>query len=264
MSLVFSCVAAHTPLLMPTISKDGIGIIAKTRDAMQQLEQELYLAQPETLLVITPHGKGLPDMMTVNCHPEYVTNFEEFGDLVTKSTWKCDVLLSDRIREDFKSKHLPLTMDSHEQLDYGSAVVLWYLTQHLPDVKVVPLLTSELSNKDHYEFGKELKDEVMSSTKRIAVIASADLSHRVGENSPQGLSPRGVAFDEKVVEVLKSGDLVGLLDIDDEWAMEAAACGSKVLAMLTGIMDEVNHEAKILSYEKPLGVGYLVADMKIA
>jgi aromatic ring-opening dioxygenase LigB subunit len=264
MSLVFTCIAAHTPLLMPTISKDGIEIIAKTRDAMIQLEQELYLAQPETLIVITPHGHGLPDMLTINCSPEYVTNFEEFGDLVTKNRWRCDVMLVDRIREDFKTKHLPLTLDSVESLDYGSAVPLWYLTQHLPDVKVIPLLTSGLDNKAHYEFGKELKDEIMSSTKRVAVIASADLSHRVGENSPQGLSPRGVAYDEKILEILNSGDLVGMTDIDEEWVTEAAACGAKVLTTLAGVVDEVNHETKILSYEKPLGVGYLVAHMKIA
>lgn len=264
MSLVFSCIAAHTPLLMPTISKDGIEIIGKTRDAMQQLEQALYLAQPETLLIFTPHGRGLPDMMTMNCSPEYVTNFEEFGDLVTKSKWRCDMLLTDRIREDFKQKHQPLTLDSQEELDYGSAVPLWYLTQHLPDIKIIPMLTSGLDNKAHYEFGRQLKDEIMSATRRVAVIASADLSHRVGENSPQGLSPRGVAFDEKVQEVIASGNLVGLTDIDDAWAEEAAACGAKVLSLLAGIMDEVNHKTEVLSYEKPLGVGYLVASMKIA
>jgi hypothetical protein len=34
--------------------------------------------------------------------------------------------------------------------------------------------------------------------------------------------------------------------------------------MLAGIMDEVSHKSELLSYEKPLGVGYLVASMKIA
>ena len=264
MSLVFSCIAAHTPLLMPTISKDGIGIIAKTRDAMLQLEQDLYLAQPETLIIITPHGTGLPDSMTINCSPDYVTNFEEFGDLTTKSKWRCDIMLVDRIREDFKAKHLPLTLDSVSQLDYGAAVPLWYLTQHLPNMKIIPLLTSGLDNRTHYEFGRQLKDEIMSSTKRVAVIASADLSHRVGEQSPQGLSPRGIAYDEKVQEIIKNGDLVGLTDIDDDWAKEASACGAKVLSLMAGVLDEVNHETKVLSYEKPLGVGYLIAHIKIA
>lgn len=265
MSLVFSCIAAHTPLLMPTIAKDSLALLEKTRNAMLKLEQELYVAQPETIIVISPHGDSLPDAMTINLNSKYVTNFQEFGDLVTKLEWKPDTMLIDRIREDFKEKHLPLVLESSESLDYGTAVPLFYLTQHLPQVKIVPILTStNLDMKTHHEMGKQLKDEIMSSTKRIAVIASADLSHRVGENSPAGLSPKGVAFDEKIMEIITKHQHLGILDIDDAWVAEAQACGAKVLATLFGIMDEVNHETIVLSYEKPFGVGYLIAHKKIS
>ena len=264
MSLVFSCIAAHTPLLMPTIGKEGLAVIEKTQKAMQQLEQELYVAQPETIIVISPHGDSLPDAVSINLNNKYVTNFEEFGDLVTKLEWKSEIMLIDRIREDFKDKHLPLVLGSSEFIDYGSAIPLYYLTQHLPAIRVVPLITSQLDMKTHYNFGKELKDEILSSTKRIAVIASADLSHRVGENSPEGLSPKGVAFDEKIQSLIAKPHPIEILDIDDAWATEAQACGAKVLATLCGLMDDVRHEPKILSYEKPFGVGYLVARMKIS
>jgi AmmeMemoRadiSam system protein B len=263
MSLVFAAITAHTPLLMPTIGKEGLSVIAKTKEAMLQLEQELYVAQPETIIVISPHGDSLPDALSINLNSKYVTNFEEFGDLVTRLEWKSEIMLIDRFREDFKEKHLPLVLGSSEHIDYGCAVPLYYLTQHLPNVRIVPLITSQLDMKAHHTFGKELKDEIMSSTKRIAVIASADLSHRVGENSPDGLSPRGVAFDEKVMEVITKHDTNGILDLDEDWIKEAQACGAKVIATISGMLDDVNHEAKVLSYEKPFGVGYLVARMKI-
>jgi AmmeMemoRadiSam system protein B len=263
MALVFSCVSAHTPLLMPTIGKEGLAVIEKTKNAMQQLEQDLYVAQPETIVVISPHGDGLPDAVTINLNSKYTSNFEEFGDLVTKLEWKAEVMLIDRIREDFKEKHLPLVLGSSEHLDYGTAVPLYYLTQHLPQARIVPIVTSQLDMRTHHSIGKELKDEIMSSTKRVAVIASADLSHRVGENSPDGLSPKGVAFDEKVLELMEKQNPMGVLDIDEAWVNEAQACGAKVLAMLAGLMDDVRCETKVLSYEKPFGVGYLVASMKI-
>jgi aromatic ring-opening dioxygenase LigB subunit len=265
MSLVFSCIAAHTPLLMPTIAKDSLPLLEKTRNAMLKLEQELYIAQPETIVIMSPHGDSLPDALTINLNSKYVTNFEEFGDLVTKVEWKPDTMLIDRFREDFKEKHLPLVLESSEGLDYGAAVPLFYLTQHLPQAKIVPILTSsELGMKKHFEMGKELKDEIMSSTKRVAVIASADLSHRVGENSPAGLSPKGVAFDEKMVDMVTKGNMLGIVDIDDAWLGEAQACGAAVIALAAGLMDEVNHLTTVLSYEKPFGVGYLVAHMKIS
>jgi len=264
MALVFAGIASHTPLLLPSVGKENLSLIAKTQQAMQQLEQDLYLAQPETIMIISPHGNGLPDALTINANPEYVTNFEEFGDLVTKLRWKSDFMLIDRIREDFKVKHLPLVLDSAESLDYGTSVPLFYLSQHLPQARIVPFIPSQHDIKMHFDIGHNLKDEIMSSTRRIAIIASADLSHRVGENSPDGFSSRGVNFDDKIVADLTNNNYAGILEIDDVWAGEAQSCGTKALAVLAGIMARVNQKTAILSYEKPLGVGYLVASSKIS
>src|SRR5688572_24689469 len=106
MALVFACVTPHTPLLMPTIGKDGLAVIEKTKNAMETLEKELAVLQPETIVVITPHGDSLPDAASINLSAKYVTNFQEFGDIVTKTEWKSDMMLIDGIREDFKEKHL--------------------------------------------------------------------------------------------------------------------------------------------------------------
>jgi aromatic ring-opening dioxygenase LigB subunit len=249
---------------MPTIGKEGLSFVEQTTKAMEALEQELYVAKPDTIIVISPHGKGLPDAVCLNLNDRYVTNFAEFGDLVTKQTWRGDIVLADKIREDFKLKHLPLTLISESELDYGAAIPLHYLTRHLPDVRILPITTaSALDIRTHYQLGKQLKDEIMGSMKRVAVIASADLSHRVGENSPAGFAPRGVAFDEKIRELIEKRKPLGILDIDAAWAEEAQACGGPVLGLLAGIMDDVRHEATVKSYEKPFGVGYLVASLRI-
>jgi len=262
MAVVFSGIAAHTPLLMPTIGKEAFAQLEKTKLAMQTLEQELYVTNPEIIVIISPHGDLLPDAMTINLASKYVSNFQEFGDLVTKLEWKTDIMLIDRIREDFKEKGQPLVLGSTETIDYGVSVPLSYLTAHLPNVRIVPISVSQLDMKAHYEFGKHLKDELMSSTKRVAIIASLDMSQRVGENSPAGFSAKGVSFDEKVIESLTKRPLE-VLDIDEAWTAEAQACGAKVVAMMCGILDDVKHETKVLSYEKPFGAGYLVAHSKI-
>lgn len=265
MALVFTAVAAHTPVLIPSIGKAGLEIIDKTKSAMQVLEQNLYLAQPDVVIVISPHGDALPDAFTINMNSSYESNFEEFGDLVTKVSWKPAMMLMDKFREHFKKSDFPVQMSSHDKLDYGTSVPLFYLTQHMPDLAVVPFMpSSKLDLKTHFEFGKSMKEEIMASTQRIAVIASADLSHRVSEKSPEGLSPKGVAFDEKIQEIMKESNPIGILDIDEEWLSEASTCSARVLAMTFGIMDGVHHQVDILSYEKPLGVGYLVASARVS
>ncbi len=264
MTLIFSGIAAHTPILMPKIGKvEGLKIIEKTSQSMKQLEQELLAARPDIIVIISPHGEMLVDAITINFNSKYVSRFDEFGDLVTKDEWRPATMLIDRLREDFKRLHLPLTLTSEDFLDYGSSVPLHYLTESLKEVRIVPLRpSSELGLKAHFEIGTALKSEIMDSTSRIAVIASADLSHRVGEDSPSGLSPKGVAFYDKVVELLKERNPIGILDVDDDWAKEAQACGAAPLALLFGLLDGMNVEPQIFSYEKPLGVGYLVASIK--
>ena len=262
MALVFSCIASHTPLLVPTIGKGALATISKTEVAMKQLEQELYSTHPETLIVITPHGDQLPDAMTINLSASYRTNFQEFGDLTTKLVWKPNIMLIDRIRENMKEKHLPLVLDSQEDLDYGTAVPLWYLTQHLPNVTIVPIATSGLDMKAHVDFGRELRDEILASTERIAIVASADLSHTLSDKAPGGFSPRGAELDELLTSIVAKQDADGILKIDEALIAEAKACGPKVIGILFGMLADSRYATKVFSYECPFGVGYMVAEMK--
>lgn len=263
MSLVFACVTPHTPLLLPSVAKEKLALLDKTRNAMLELEKDIYVSQPDTIVILTPHGNGLPDALTVNMESRYVTNFEEFGDLVTKELWKPDSMLINRIREDFKSKHLPLTLTSSEALDYGVSIPLHYLAAHLPKVKIVPVMISSLDLKTHYSLGREIKDEIVSSTSRVAVIASADLSQRVSAESQGGLSARGTAYDEKMLEILKQHTHLSILDVDDAWVEEAQTCSSRVLATFFGLIEDINHKTDLLSYEKPFGIGYAVANIRL-
>lgn len=261
MGLVFSCIASHTPLLIPTIGKDNFKMLEKTEKAMQKLEQELYTTNPDTLIVISPHGDSLPDALTINFNSKYVSDFREFGDLTTKLEWKPNIMLVNKIREDFKEKNQPLVLASDESLDYGTSVALCYLTQHMPDIKIVPLITSGLDMEAHFNFGKALKDEILASTDRVAVIASAELSQTLAKDAPGGFSQRGVDFDEKIMALTESQNNAGILEIDEEWTSEAQACGAKVLGVLFGLLDGIQYKSKVLSYEKPFGVGYLVAEI---
>ena len=57
---------------------------------------------------------------------------------------------------------------------------------------------SGLSIQDHFEFGKLLKKEIINCRKKIAVISSGDLSHRLTRNAPAGYSSKGKKFDKKI------------------------------------------------------------------
>ena len=103
---------------------------------------------------------------------------------------------------------------------------------------------------------------------RVVYVASGDLSHRL-PGSHYGYDPRGVEFDGLVADSFAAGEWRGLLSIDPELAKAAGECGYRSLAVLSGVVAAVQASGaetrnRLLSYEGPFGVGYLVGEVEIA
>jgi len=148
--------------------------------------------------------------------------------------------------------------------DWGVEVPLYFLTKELKtkNIKLKTYLTGFESPKKHFEKGKEIIRSLprSASGRRGAWIASGDMSHRLKEDGPYGLHPSGPKFDKKFIELLKKKDIRGILNLDPDFVEEAGECGLRSFCMLLGALEaaKVSWKPKILSYEGPFGVGYLV------
>lgn len=259
MSLVFAALTPHPPLLIPSIGKEAIKKIDKTKRALEKLEEDLYLSHPELIIIISPHGHLLPDAFTINVNPEFETNLTDFGDLTTRLTFRGEMDLASTIREEAKKENFPVVLLSNQSLDHGVAVPLFYLTSHLKQIDILPLGFCNLDYRRHVDFGYFLKECIMNSNKRIAVIASGDLSHSLTTDAPAGFHPSGKIFDNKIQELLATHNTTGFLQLEPDFIEEAAACGFRSLLILMGILRGINFKYKFYNYEAPFGVGYLTA-----
>ncbi len=261
--LSFAAVTPHPPILIPAIGRENTNRIKKTSEAMEELEKKLFETNPDTIIVVSPHGSILPDAFSINLNPRYLSDLEEFGDFSTKVEFKADTALAFRVRELMEDKNIPLVMTSEQFLDHGSVVPLYFLTKRLPNISIVPIGYSLLDLKTHFNFGDFLKEVVLNEDKKIAVIASGDLSHRLTKDAPAGYSARGKEFDEKLRELIVNKNTAGLLNIDPDLVEEAGECGLRSITILLGLLERINYEPEIISYEGPFGVGYLVANFKL-
>lgn len=193
---------------------------------------------------------------------KYQGNFEAFGDFVTKSEFKGEPELAYKIRESL-SASLPITMVTKKELDHGVLVPLYFLTAKLKNFSILPMSYSLLDFKTHYVFGQKLKEIIFSSNKKIALIASGDLSHRLTFDAPAGYSPQGRIFDEQLIKFLRKKAFKKIVNFDSSLVEEAGECGLRSILILLGVLDQVNYKPEILSYEGPFGVGYLVANFKL-
>lgn len=260
--LVFSAFTPHTPLLIPNIGKENIKKISETISAMEQLEKELAEIKPDTIIIISGHHSFLTDHFIINMNPEFKGDFQEFSDLTTELTHTADITTINEIR-DFVEDQVPLTLKSEENMEYGKLAPLYYLTRNIPETKIVPLSYSTANKEAHFKLGKLLKEVIQDSSKRIAVIAAGDLSHKLSKDAPGGFSEKAKKYDELVINTLKEKNIEKFLNISEELIEEASECSYYSLLILLGIINKMNYEPEILSYEHPFGVGYLTVNFKL-
>lgn len=148
--------------------------------------------------------------------------------------------------------------------DWGFNVPLHFLAKDIHGIEVKAHLTDSESPQVHFKRGKELIKN-LEYVKRLAWIASGDMSHRLKEDGPYGLHPSGPKFDREFIELLKKKDIPGILNLPERFVEEAGECGLRSFCMLLGALEgtKIAWRPEVLSYEGPFGVGYLVADIRI-
>lgn len=264
MPLVFSAITPHPPVLIPEIGKDNLDKLKKTQEAIEQLEQDLYAAKPDSIIVISTQENVSNDAFTINLSADYKADFKDFGDFGLELKFKSDFMSMQEIRAgDESNDKVSIIMNSDERLEHGFSVPLYFLTKHNKDVPIIPIAYSGLDYQAHYDFGKFLYDRLMKINKRFAVIASADLSHTLTKESPGGFNEKGQEFDDKVVKAIEKKDFKSIVEMDPALASAAKESGLKSILILLGILSSLEVDPKILSYEGPFGVGYCVCNMNL-
>lgn len=264
MPLVFAAIAPHSPVLVPAIGKEHLKKIKKTVSAMRRLEQELYAARPDAIMVISPHGPADAEHFTLDLNESYACNLKEFGVFDVGLTCRPDMRLASAFKEHLQRRGVPFMLRSEENLDYGVVVPLTYLMEHLKTAAILPISPSLLPLKTHFEFGQAIQEVLMNSDRRVAVIASADLSHRLTRSAPGGYSPYGRKFDDKIMTILNEKKYAALTNFEPQLAEKAGQCGLPPLAIFAGVLDAIDASPEILCYESPFGIGLLTAHYSFA
>ncbi len=259
MSLVFAAITPHSPLLIPAIGKDEIKKMEKTKHALEKMEEEIYVTNPQIIFIISPHSGLFEDSFSINAHTDFVSNFEEFGDLSTKREWKGAPDIAAKINHICRQNDIPLQMVSQDKLDHGAAVPLFYITQHLKDCKVLPIGYSKMDATRHIKFGELLKEIIMDENKRVAIIASGDLSHGLKKAISKTEN-----LDEKIKRFLENKEIEELKKLDgSDLLKQADECGYRSILILMGVLKNMNYKFTNYTYEHPFGVGYLTGSFNL-
>lgn len=263
--MVFGCIVPHPPLLVPDIGRGQEAAISATTQAMEKLTDKLAEQHPQTILVISPHGEYRADTMGILTATSSTGDLSSWGARGPQHHFDNDLEMVALVRREAEAADIPTKSIGEKgyELDHGVMVPMHFLLSGVKGVPLVPLTFSWLSLEIHFAFGKAIRQAAEQSQKRVALIASGDLSHRLIPGAPAGYEPLGKVFDEKLVQALSCLDTEGILNMDTELIERAGECGLRSFVILLGALDGLQVKPEILSYEGPFGVGYLVASFEV-
>ncbi len=254
--LVYSAIVPHPAITIPGIGGQNVhDQIDQTLKALTTIQQELYASKPDTVVIISPHASGRPETLSIHQNKDCQITFKQFGDLANYFNLRTNTGLSYRLIERLETT-APVLAHEETLIDYGSAVPLFHLMNQLREVSVAIIGTAaDMNLTQHFGYGQQLRKPLDTTNERVAVIASADLSH-----DKKGAQPEvGAAFDHQVIKFLEKNSVKELLALAPEQSLAVNECGLRPIALLLGIIADKKYQIKTTSYERGLGIGYLTA-----
>lgn len=256
----------HPSSMIPEVGNSELDKIKNTVAAAVEAAKKIKECNPQTIILITPHGPCFEDAVSISVHPRLKGSFAAFGapDLVLgfetdgllvrhilKKADRLGVNIVELTDDEAKNKGIRL------ELDRGALVPLYYLTKAGFKGQLVHISVGMLSYEEVYTFGKAVQAAIGSVDKRVAVVASGNLSHCGSVDGE--LNAKGREFDLKVMEAVEKLNIKALLQMDREVVAAAKECSLRSIFFIMGVVGGLNAVGETLSYEAPLGIGYGVS-----
>ena len=261
MGIAAAIMVPHPPLIIPEVGRGEERKIQHTIDAYLAAARFVAEADPEVIVITSPHSVMYADYFHISPGSAAVGNFGQFG--------APQVGFSVRYASDFASELASLaksedlsagTMGERDaKLDHATMVPLWFLQKAWGGELRCPIVRIGLSGlplADHYKLGMLIRQTSEKLGRRTAVVASGDLSHVLKADGPYGYHREGPVYDERIMDVMGRGAFGELFDFDDVFCEKAAECGHRSFVIMAGCFDGVAVKADKLSHEGPFGVGY--------
>jgi AmmeMemoRadiSam system protein A len=262
----------HPPIIIPEIGRGEEKKIKETINSMDKIGKIIQSIEPDTIILITPHGNLFRDAVVLHYDKYMKGDFSSFGYSEITMEMENDLDLVDMILTKSKKNNLPaLKLDMElkkdymldSRIDHGAMVPMYFIKKNWDEFKFVHITYGLLKNTELYSFGRLIQESVNELGRKAVVIASGDLSHKLTKEAPSGYAKEGKEFDEKIIDSIRRNKRIELMKLDLKLSEKAGECGLRSIQVMIGVLDGLETENEILSYEGPFGVGYGCAVLSV-
>jgi AmmeMemoRadiSam system protein A len=257
--VIIAVLMPHAPVLVPAVGGKRGNRAGASVGAMAEAARRVVRARPETVVLVSPHTPRRQGAFAIWAGGRISGSLFQFGAPAAAVDLPADEPLAATTAEEAESRGLKIWWLRDAELDHGATVPLWHLADAGWRGPTVLIGLNYPGEPGLVELGEAIAAAARRAGRRVALVASGDMSHRLQPGAPAGFHPRAKEFDCAFIECLRAGDYRRLLDFDPELQDLAAedAVDSTLVAASAVNWNAAGHE--VLSYEGPFGVGYGVA-----
>jgi MEMO1 family protein len=268
----------HPPVLIPEVGKGREKQASRTIASCERVARRVAELEPDTIVVISPHAPLFSDWLFVYDRPVLEGSFSGFGASGVALSFDQDSAFVSAFTGRLKGAGIPggypdraalERLEGASELDHGALVPLRFIVDAYPKFTLACLSSSAFDIPGVIKIGRLLRLAAEEIGRRVCVIASGDMSHRVNAESPYGVAREGAVFDGEIATAIAGNSVQDILRIDPLVRERAAECGYTSLVMLMGALgldapDSRGWKATLYSDEAPFGIGYCVAGFEPA
>ena len=248
----------HPPMIVPAVGRGSEKQVEETTKAYERVADEIAALRPETIVITSPHSVMYADYFHISPGSKASGSFAGFGARDVRFSEDYDTELVSEIARLADEEGLPAgTLGERDpSLDHGTMVPLWFIRGRYKEGRIVRIGLSGLPYTDHYRLGMLIKEASVNTGRRVVIVASGDLSHKLQDYGPYGYVPEGPEYDERIMDVMGRAAFDELLDFDETFCDKAAECGQRSFVIMAGAFDGTAVRSERLSHQDITGVGY--------
>ncbi len=258
-AIVFAGLMPHAPILVPGVGRESLAQARRTVSAMEKIAWHVVAAHPDAVLLISPHSPRRSGAFGLWQAQRLHGSFGQFGSPGDQVDLPLDGAFAERLEREVGRRGFRTWRITGGDLDHGATVPLSYLMSAGWNGPTVVVSLNHPGEGGLDELGQAIAATAQALGRRLALIASGDMSHRLTPTAPNGFHPDASRFDNSFIEILRRNEPAAITRIDadlQETAAEDVVDSTRVALAATGYATEGH---TVLSYEGPFGVGYGVA-----
>lgn len=265
MAVISGIMAPHPPLIVPAVGRGQEQLIEDTVNAYHKAAEVVAESRPDTIVVLSPHAVMYADYFHISPGKGARGDFGQFLAPGESMEAEYDRELVKMICSLAKEEGFPMGTEGEREreLDHGTMVPLFFIHQHYRNYKLVRIGGSGLPFTDHYRAGQLIEQAAARLGRRIVIVASGDLSHKLRGDGPYGYSVQGPEYDERIMNVMGDARFGELLDFTEDFCSKAGECGHRSFLMMAGAMDGMAVKPCRMTYQGPFGVGYGICTFQV-